>query len=61
MPSTIRFDQHELLAIDRWILELRIEAGLRQLDRAEVFRELIRMAMTSDETLRHALLYRLQQ
>jgi hypothetical protein len=61
VPTTVRFDRAELAAIDQWLLELRAEAGLRQLDKSEVFRELIRMAMSSDVTIRHALLYRLQR
>lgn len=60
VPTTIRFDPQESTDVDRWLLELRLEAGLRQLDKAEVIRELVRMAMFPDGVIRHALLHRLR-
>ncbi|MFF2236541.1 hypothetical protein, partial [Streptomyces anulatus] len=45
IPTTIRFDPEESSAIDRFVLELRDDAGRRALDKAEVFRELIRLGM----------------
>ncbi|MGW4049097.1 hypothetical protein [Streptomyces sp. NPDC004721] len=54
IPLTVRFDPGEALEIDRWILELRAQTGIRW-DKAEVVRELLRMARTPDSILRDAL------
>lgn len=59
VPTTIRFDPDEAGQIDRFILELRSDARRTQLDKAEVFRELIRMAQEHEPT-RKALLRRLR-
>ncbi|MGW5003797.1 hypothetical protein ACWEP8_39805 [Streptomyces hydrogenans] len=58
IPTTIRFDPEEAAAIDLWILSLREAAGRRRLDKAEVFRELVRLAQQHGPTER-ALLKRL--
>ncbi|WP_432112565.1 hypothetical protein [Streptomyces sp. YPW6] len=59
IPTTIRFDPEESSAIDRFVLELRDDAGRRALDKAEVFRELIRLGMEHEPT-RKALLRRVR-
>ncbi|WP_052869801.1 hypothetical protein [Streptomyces niger] len=57
IPLTVRFDPSEYLEIDRWILELRHQTGIRW-DKAEVVRELLRMARTPDNILCDALIAR---
>ncbi|MGW6708095.1 hypothetical protein ACWGDE_24825 [Streptomyces sp. NPDC054956] len=59
VPTTIRFDPEESSEIDWFVLELRQDAGRRTLDKAEVFRELIRLAREHDAT-KKALLKRLR-
>lgn len=59
VPTTIRFDPGEASEIDRWVLDLRDYAGRRALDKAEVIRELLRMAREHEPTMR-ALLRRLK-
>ncbi|MFC9266093.1 hypothetical protein ACFT25_40515 [Streptomyces hydrogenans] len=59
IPTTIRFDPEEAAAIDLWVLALREEAGRRQLDKAEVFRELTRLAREHEPTHK-ALMRRLR-
>ncbi|MEV6478050.1 hypothetical protein [Streptomyces sp. NPDC051657] len=59
IPTTVRFDPEESSQIDRFVLELRDDAGRRALDKAEVVRELIRMGMEHEPT-RKALLRRLR-
>ncbi|MFE7113196.1 hypothetical protein ACFU98_44345 [Streptomyces sp. NPDC057575] len=59
VPTTIRFDPEEASAIDFFVLELRDDAHRRSLDKAEVFRELIRLAQEHEPTKR-ALLRRLR-
>ncbi|MGP3636469.1 hypothetical protein ACTU45_24460 [Streptomyces sp. 24-1644] len=59
VPTTVRFDPEESSQIDRFVLELRDDAGRRALDKAEVVRELIRMGMEHEPT-RKALLRRLR-
>ncbi|MEV0981977.1 hypothetical protein [Streptomyces sp. NPDC049915] len=54
IPLTVRFDPSESLEIDRWILGLRTQTGIGW-DKAEVVRELLRMAGTPDSILRDAL------
>ncbi|MFB7918017.1 hypothetical protein [Streptomyces sp. NPDC056061] len=54
IPTTVRFDPSEALEIDRWLLELRNQTGSRW-DKAEVIRELLRMAHTPDGILHDAL------
>ncbi|MFI5905402.1 hypothetical protein [Streptomyces cyaneofuscatus] len=44
-------ESHE---IDHWLLDLRVQTGIRW-DKAEVIRELLRMARASDGILRDAL------
>lgn len=59
VPTTIRFDPEEARDITRFALELADQAGRRSLDKAEVFRELIRLAMEHEPT-RKALVRRLK-
>ncbi|WP_452094093.1 hypothetical protein [Bacillus mycoides] len=59
IPTTIRFDTEESSEIDRFVLELREDAGRRALDKAEVFRELIRLAREHEPT-KKSLLRRLR-
>jgi hypothetical protein len=54
---TVRVDRDEASAIDRLILELRDETG-RRLDKAEVVRELLRLAQY-DPAIRRKLVRRL--
>ena len=54
IPTTVRFDPAEAREIDLWILELRMQTGIRW-DKSEVIRELLRMARTPDSILRDAL------
>ncbi|MFJ4633913.1 hypothetical protein [Streptomyces sp. NPDC088847] len=60
IPTTVRFDPGEAREIDRWLLELRERTGIRW-DKAEVIRELLRMARTPDSILRDALMTRAQR
>lgn len=57
VPTTVRFEPSEAFEIDQWILELRCQTGIRW-DKAEVMRELLRMARTPDSILRDALVAR---
>ncbi|MGA5454877.1 hypothetical protein ACPCVO_50885 [Streptomyces umbrinus] len=50
IPTTVRFDPGESHENDRWILELREQTGIRW-DKAEVIRELLRMARTPESIL----------
>ncbi|WP_149563838.1 hypothetical protein [Streptomyces cacaoi] len=50
----MRFDPIESHEIDRWLLELRAQTGVRW-GKSEVIRELLRMARASDGILRDAL------
>lgn len=59
VPTTIRFDPAESSEVDRFVLELRDEAGRRALDKAEVIREVLRLAREHEPT-RRALLRRLR-
>ncbi|MEU6070650.1 hypothetical protein ABZ864_40970 [Streptomyces sp. NPDC047082] len=59
IPTIVRFDPGESLEIDRWILDLRTQTGIRW-DKAELIRELLRMARTPDGILRDALTARAQ-
>ncbi|MDX2695944.1 hypothetical protein [Streptomyces ipomoeae] len=59
VPTTVRFDPEEASLVDRFILELRDDAARRTLDKAEVIRELLRLAREHDPT-RRALLRRLR-
>ncbi|MFD5110341.1 hypothetical protein [Streptomyces cinereoruber] len=56
---TVRLDPQESDEIDAFLLELRREAGLRRLDKAEAVRELLRLAREHEPT-RKALLRRLR-
>ncbi|MGW1675666.1 hypothetical protein [Streptomyces sp. NPDC002324] len=58
VPTTVRFDPEEASAVDRFVLELRDDAARRTLDKAEVIRELLRLAREHPAT-RRALLRRL--
>lgn len=60
VSTTVRFDPDELLEIDAWLIGMRAETG-RRWDKAEVTRELFRMARAADSPLRHALIYRAMQ
>ncbi|MFD3431389.1 hypothetical protein, partial [Nocardia fluminea] len=44
VPTTVRFDPEEASEVDFFVLELRDDAGRRSLDKAEVIRELLRLA-----------------
>ncbi|OYP09991.1 hypothetical protein CFC35_41995 [Streptomyces sp. FBKL.4005] len=59
VPTTIRFDPEEARAVDRFVLELADQAARRTLDKAEVFRELVRLAQEHEPT-RKQLLKRLK-
>ncbi|MER6194900.1 hypothetical protein [Streptomyces cyaneofuscatus] len=59
IPTTVRFDPEESSQIDRFVLELRDDAGRRALDKSEVVRELLRLAREHEPT-RKALLRRLR-
>ena len=59
IPTTIRFDTEESAEVDQFVLELRVTAQRRNLDKAEVFRELIRLAQEHEPT-RKALVRRLR-
>jgi hypothetical protein len=54
IPTTVRFDPGESREIDQWILDLWEQIGIRW-DKAEVIRELLRMARTPDSILCDAL------
>jgi len=59
IPTTIRFDPDESAEVDQFVLELRVQAQRRNLDKAEVFREVLRLAREHEPT-RRALLKRLR-
>ncbi|MFJ6394051.1 hypothetical protein ACIQJT_41485 [Streptomyces sp. NPDC091972] len=59
IPTTVRFDLEEANEIKRFVLELQDSAGRRSLDKAEVIRELLRLAREHEPT-RKALLRRLR-
>lgn len=59
VPTTVRFDQEEATEVDQFVLELRAHADRRTLDKAEVIRELLRLAREHEPT-RRALLRRLR-
>ncbi|MFH8797697.1 hypothetical protein [Streptomyces sp. NPDC017941] len=59
IPTTVRFDPDESVIIDMFVLELQTDAHRRRLDKAEVFRELIRLAREHEPT-RRALVKRLK-
>ncbi|MFF3617027.1 hypothetical protein [Streptomyces sp. NPDC002580] len=54
VPTTVRFHPSESHEIDRRLLDLRVQTGVRW-DRAEMIREPLRMARASDGILRDAL------
>ncbi|MET9183282.1 hypothetical protein ABZX88_34485 [Kitasatospora aureofaciens] len=56
---TVRFDPDEAIEVDASILSLRVEGGLRTVDKAEVVRELLRM-VREHPGVRQELLHRLQ-
>jgi hypothetical protein len=58
IPTTVRFDIEEALEVDRFVMDLRDAAYRRTLDKAEVIRELLRLAR-EDDTVRRRLLRRL--
>ncbi len=57
--TTVRFDPEESSEVDWFVLELRDDSERRGLDKAEVFRELIRLAREHEPT-RRALIRRLK-
>ncbi|WP_030187160.1 hypothetical protein [Streptomyces sp. NRRL S-813] len=59
VPTTVRFDEEEAAEVDQFVLELRSEAHRRTLDKAEVLREVLRLAREHEPT-RKALLRRLR-
>ncbi|EFL04309.1 predicted protein [Streptomyces sp. SPB78] len=50
IPTTVRFDPEESSEIDRFVLELRDDTARRALDKAEVIRELLRLAREDGPT-----------
>ncbi|MEU6213077.1 hypothetical protein ABZ891_24675 [Streptomyces sp. NPDC047023] len=60
ISTTVNFDPDELLEIDLWLIGMRAETGKRW-HKAEIMRELFRMARTPDSPLRHALIRRAAQ
>jgi hypothetical protein len=56
---TVRFDPEESDDVDDFLREVRREAGLRRLDKAEAVRELLRLAREHEPT-RKALIRRLR-
>ncbi|MEU8437807.1 hypothetical protein AB0F18_33915 [Streptomyces sp. NPDC029216] len=59
VPTTVRFDPEESSELDWFVLELREDAGRRTLDKAEVIREVLRLAREHEPTKR-ALVKRLR-
>lgn len=59
VPTTVRFDPEEAREISRFVLGLQDDADRRTLDKAEVIRELLRLAREHEPT-RRALLRRLR-
>ncbi|MFD4263801.1 hypothetical protein ACFWR9_40920 [Streptomyces sp. NPDC058534] len=59
VPTTVRFDEEEAREVSRFVLELQDDAGRRTLDKAEVIREVLRLAREHEPT-RKALLRRLR-
>ncbi|MFD7186283.1 hypothetical protein ACFV90_40770 [Streptomyces sp. NPDC059904] len=59
VPTTVRFDPEEASEVDFFVLELRDDAARRTLDKAEVIRELLRLAREHEPT-KKALLKRLR-
>lgn len=59
VPTTVRFDPEEAAEVDRFVLDLRDDAHRTRLDKAEVVRELLRLAREHEPT-RRALLRRLR-
>lgn len=59
IPTTVRFDPEESVELDFFVLELRDDAGRRSLDKAEVIREVLRLAREHEPT-KKALLKRLR-
>lgn len=59
VPTTVRFDEEEAREVARFVLELQDSAARRTLDKAEVIRELLRLAREHEPT-RKALLRRLR-
>ncbi|MFE6189810.1 hypothetical protein ACFQ6U_35885 [Streptomyces sp. NPDC056465] len=59
IPTTVRFDPEESAEVDQFVLELRVEAQRRNLDKSEVVREVLRLAREHEPT-RRALLKRLR-
>lgn len=56
---TVRFEPEESDEVDDFLREVRREAGLRRLDKAEMVRELLRLAREHEPT-RKALIRRLR-
>ncbi|MEU3084735.1 hypothetical protein ABZ697_31095 [Streptomyces albidoflavus] len=59
VTTTLRWDPEEALEIDRWVLDLAATTGRRKLDKAEVLRELVRLAQ-EHESVHKALVRRLR-
>ncbi|MEU9523693.1 hypothetical protein [Streptomyces sp. NPDC048224] len=58
MATTVRLDPEEATEVDLFILTLREDARRTRLDKAEVYRELMRLAR-EDDTVRRKLMRRL--
>ncbi len=59
IPTTVRFDPEESRDVDFFVLELRDDTARRSLDKAEVIRELLRLAREDGPT-KNKLLKRLR-
>ncbi|MEU3084702.1 hypothetical protein AB0O03_28735 [Streptomyces diastaticus] len=59
VTTTLRWDPEESLELDRWVLDLAATTGRRKLDKAEVLRELVRLAQ-EQESVQKALVRRLR-
>ncbi|MDJ0347292.1 hypothetical protein QMK19_39570 [Streptomyces sp. H10-C2] len=59
VPTTVRFDPEEASEVDHFVLMLRDESRRTRLDKAEVVRELLRLAR-EDDSVRKKLLRRIR-
>lgn len=59
VAHTVRLDPEEATEVDRFVLTLRDDARRTRLDKAEVYRELLRLAR-DDDTVRRKLLRRIK-
>ncbi|THA28471.1 hypothetical protein [Streptomyces sp. A1547] len=59
VPTTVRFDPEEAAELDFFVLELRDDAARRNLDKAEVIREALRL-VREDPATKNKLIKRLR-